>query len=637
MRRSLSRIAHWILPLALLAACPGETPSGQDTGAARPDADLVIGPPDASAADAGSLPAADTGAMPSADTGVAPAADTGVAPAGDTGVAPAGDAGTAWPCNGAVNPCDTAANQAKHQTRCMNTAGGGGYTCECDASPVLYHSDNGLCCPPYSSNISGQCVCQQGYLPDAQGICKVACSEDSIEGLTGACPAGKYCLQGVCVTDVCVGVTCPANAQCTIKDGIANCVCGSSLHLDGDLCCQANASNKSGACVCDAGYHLDQGACVPDAGNKCDPNPCALQSGHKTACVADTSAQGYQCVCAENYVDQSGTCTLSKATTCPGTLQCLAGYCIGDPSSQTCLTDADCKEFNPDPGFQPTCNAEAAGGICLGCFAASDCPGNAQCMSGLGEGICALMCLSDNDCPFGTCYSNGYCGQRRCDSNADCFTGTLCLDGMCRRIPCLEVNCSATNPNGACPNTNEACLGGKCVSSCTPNPCTGLNQSTCVMASGKPSCPCESGTAKDANGVCAPVTQATCPNAMTCQSTYCVDRSTYLFACGVSADCGGGAMACSASSPTGRCVNCFDDGDCPLNAEKCFGTIPTDPLSTGYCLHPCLSDTDCNPASKCKNGYCGTRDCTKGADCGANFGCFPSSSGGGICQRLKCP
>ncbi|MGC4122928.1 MAG: hypothetical protein QM765_51840 [Myxococcales bacterium] len=640
MRRSLARICPLALSLVCLAGCPGETPSSLDASQVRPDADLVIGPADASAEkpDTGSQPVADTGVVAVADTGSPGSPDTGLEAvdsgtvAADTGVAD-GDAGV-WAC-GPVNPCDTADNRAKHQTRCLGTREGG-YTCNCDASPVLYHSDNGICCPPYASNSGGQCVCQQGYLPNPEGVCEVACSEDSIEGLTGRCPAGQVCQQGVCITDLCVGVTCPANATCSVKAGAANCVCDSGLHLDQNLCCQAHASNVSGACKCDIGYVASAGACVADPNNECDPNPCENNSGHKTLCVTDFSAQGYHCACAENYVDQAGICTLQKVTTCPATLQCLAGYCISDPALQTCMTAADCKEFNPDPAYHPTCNAEAAGGICIGCTAASDCPDNAQCMTGLGEGICALMCASDADCPFGTCYSNGYCGQRRCSSNTDCFTGTLCLDGMCRRIPCVETLCSATNPNGTCPNANEACIAGACVASCTPNPCQGINQTTCVVDQGKPSCPCDSGTAKDASGICAPPVQASCPNGLTCQSAYCVDRSTYAFACGVGADCGSVAMACSASSPTGRCVNCFGDDDCPVAAEKCVGTDPTDPFSTGYCMRPCVSDTDCNPASKCTSGYCGTRTCSKKADCGANFGCFPSSSGGGICQRLRC-
>ena len=113
------------------------------------------------------------------------------------------------PCE--PNPCTDAAG---HRTRCM-WDGQGGYECWCD---VDFHDDQGLCCQAYAENVAGLCECVSNWVdPDDSGVCIAACTEMTVEGLNGWCPAIEVCVQGVCVTDACADVTCPEFATCVVR------------------------------------------------------------------------------------------------------------------------------------------------------------------------------------------------------------------------------------------------------------------------------------------------------------------------------------------------------------------------------------------------------------------------------------
>ncbi|HSW59885.1 MAG TPA: hypothetical protein VLJ60_03755, partial [bacterium] len=310
------------------------------------------------------------------------------------------------------NPCETEKNIAENRTRCMPAEEGKSYTCECDVS---YHSSEGLCCQPYSNNVLGECVCNTYYVaPDYdEEQCVPECSENTIEGLNGYCEEGKICQQGICIIDRCYGYECPENSICSTKNDAPFCQCSTDLQMSNGKCCPVNSTNKSGVCECNEGYELKNSKCEPLASNKCVPNPCEGSGNtlHKNVCVLDGSVAGYHCECNENYVAQDSGCVLVEFDKCPEGLQCLSGYCVPfDLSNEQCIEDDDCREF---PGATTVCSSpHAAGGICIGCAVASDCPGNTQCYETYGT--CALMCDDDNDCPYGKCYGTGYCGQKKC-------------------------------------------------------------------------------------------------------------------------------------------------------------------------------------------------------------------------------
>ncbi|HQM84632.1 MAG TPA: hypothetical protein PLD55_08125 [bacterium] len=528
------------------------------------------------------------------------------------------------------NPCETEKNIAENRTRCMHADEGRSYTCECDVS---YHSSEGLCCQPYSNNVEGECVCNTYYVtPDYdEEQCVPECSENTIEGLNGYCPEGEICQQGICITDRCYGYECPENSTCSTKNDAPFCQCDTGLQMSDGKCCPLNSTNISGSCECNQGFEFKNDKCEPLASNKCVPNPCEGSGNplHKNVCVLDGSIEGYHCDCNENYVADEDGCILVEFDFCPEGLQCLSGYCVPfDLSNEQCIEDGDCREF---PGATTVCSSpHAAGGICIGCAVASDCPGNTQCYETYGT--CALMCDDDTDCPYGKCYGTGYCGQKKCYSNEDCFGGTLCIDsdgsgeGMCQRIPCKETLCSKTNPGGSCEDAGASCIAGECINSCDPNPCKEINRGTCEIKLGVPTCMCDDGT-QEINGKCEPVSVTKCPDGFTCASGVCADKSDPGFVCAESGDCEDADLVCSPVLPSGVCSGCTYPSECP------HGGAETSDCVSGYCLKTCFIDTDCNDGMKCLgSGYCGKQDCVKPSDCPSGYTCSSS----GRCSRIPC-
>jgi len=527
------------------------------------------------------------------------------------------------------NPCDTEENRKTFKTRCMPENEGTSYTCLCDTE---HHESDGICCQSYSNNVGGKCECNTYYVEpvEAPDTCVAECTENTIEGFNGYCEPGKVCQQGICIDDKCDGYTCPENSTCSVKNDAAFCQCNEGLTMSDGKCCPVNSTNKSGTCECDEGYEKSGDECVAKANNKCVPNPCedSGQPLHKNVCVQDSSSEGYHCECNENYEADGDGCDLVEYEVCPTGLQCLAGYCVPfDLSNEQCLTTDDCREF---PGATSTCaSPHAAGGICIGCTVASDCPGNSQCYDTYGT--CALLCDDDGDCPYGDCKGTGYCGQKTCYSNEDCFGGSLCIDsngsgsGMCQRIPCKETACSATNPGGTC-EAGKACIGGTCVGSCDPNPCVEVNRGTCEIKLGVPSCLCEEGT-HEVDGKCTPDTVTTCPSSFSCVGSYCVNSSDIGFVCGNDADCEDADLTCSPTLPSGTCNGCTYNAECPHGGAEFSDCV------SGYCLRKCLLDTDCNSGMSCLgSGYCGKKSCTSPKECPEGYTCSES----GKCSRIPC-
>ncbi len=509
------------------------------------------------------------------------------------------------------NPCTES-----HKTLC--TIENNEVKCNCDEG---FHNENNNCVE--------NPLCNEGYAFNGTE-CVVICTEESLEGLNGYCvDTSKICVQGICVTDGCLNMNCPEKSICISREGVGFCECEEGYHMSENLCCGDNSSNTNGVCACDEGYILQNNICVPSQTNDCEPNPCVNAGLHKNTCVIDDSINGYHCDCNSGYTNNEGVCELNVVSVCPDDLICLNSYCVKeDRSNEQCLTDADCRVFNPTA--TTTCNPSAAGGICIGCTNHSDCPGNTQCND---YGTCAYMCDTSADCPTGTCYTTvGLCGQSRCSDDSDCFNGTVCIDddgdgtGMCLRIPCNETACSEFNPNGTCANPNETCLYGSCVSSCSPNPCNNeLFKTVCNIENGIPVCSCDIGYVLDEEtNDCVPEASS-CDVGFVCESNICVNRDDPGFQCLNNAECGTG-MNCSPTLPSGVCSGCSVNSDCPTGST-CLG---------GYCLRNCSLHTDCNDGMICKatgnNSFCGFKNCAASSECGTGYVCSAS----GQCKRKDC-
>ena len=85
-------------------------------------------------------------------------------------------------------------------------------------------------CPPYSSLIGNQCICNPGYQM-RDGICERACPDNSYDNGIGVCVcnAGYYDQGGVCVK----GQPCPAYSS---RNAAGVCVCNPGYTKYGDHC-----------------------------------------------------------------------------------------------------------------------------------------------------------------------------------------------------------------------------------------------------------------------------------------------------------------------------------------------------------------------------------------------------------------
>ncbi len=356
----------------------------------------------------------------------------------------------------------------------------------------------------------------------------------------------------------------------------------------------------------------------------CDPNPC--DAPHAGRCVALPEG-GHRCDCDPGYRPAAAGdgCELDEAE-CPEGQACSGGYCAPlDRTREQCVSDGDCRSRNAAAGT--TCNRGAAGGICLGCVGDLDCPSGTVCSP---FGSCATPCSDAADCPYGTCSLQlELCAQARCVADEGCPAGTLCRDedgdgqGLCSRQPCRETVCSPTFPDGPCLAAGEACIDGRCVAGCDPNPCGGEpHRGRCEERAGGPVCLCDPGYAPDADERCQPEAVPECPAGFACERGFCVDREEPGFQCAADADCG--ALRCPdpIGLPSGKCQGCQTAEDCP-RANACLA---------GYCLQTCDLRDECPAAMDCVRGYCGQLTCADAAECPAPYVCGAS----GKCERPRC-
>ena len=350
---------------------------------------------------------------------------------------------------------------------------GEGPMCDCGECP------EGQVCEEDEITV-GTCV-PQGCQPNCEGK---ACGDDGCGGMCGICEDGLECLNtkfGQQCTTQCELFTCPAGQFCLFglcldQDCDDNDDCGGApahycdefLQCRDRKACQAtedcNTWNKEGYCDQDTGFCMygghcwDDGDCAPGTcgpahwcqdhncyelyGPGCPPHLpiCYMPSGEEPLC------DGMPCATCVAPCIFDADCALAK--------ECQSGTC--NTPSNDCILDADCAEGQYcSPGcvdLKPACNTEAdceEGKLCLAGFCVADqvvsCQTDEECATwaegyACQDGVCKPegACMLDSQCEEGQ-YCHGTClpipDLPECKTDAGCAAELICENEQCQAPP----------------------------------------------------------------------------------------------------------------------------------------------------------------------------------------------------------
>ncbi|MBK8259506.1 MAG: lamin tail domain-containing protein [Polyangiaceae bacterium] len=500
-------------------------------------------------------------------------------------------------------------------------------------------------------------------------------------GAAGVCNAAGQCV-GCNTENDCPGV----NDECKTKTCTNN-VCGFNFTANGT----AVTSQTAGNCqqnVCDGSGNtvsVTDNADVPaDDGNQCTSQTCTNgspafppvavdttcnQNGGSFCsaagtCVAcnvgtqcpgsDTECQTRTCVsnaCGFNFqpngfvvpTQSTGDCTVNQCNGSGGIVQANANSdvpvdgleCTGDvctngvPSNPPVAVDTPCTQNGGS-----FCSA---GGQCVQCNAATQCPG------------------TDTECQTRTCASNT-CGFNFTTAGTPVASQTA---GDCKRNECNgSGGIVANNFNSDVPVDGVQCTSDVCTNGVPSNPPVAVDTP----------CTQNGGSFCSAAGACVQCNAATqCPGTDTeCQTRTCAGNT-----CGFNFTAAGTPVA---SQTTGDCkrnecngsgaivANNFDS-DVPADGNQCTGDVctsgvPSNPnLMAGTTCNQ-NGGTNCDGAGQCvtaacsdgiKNGTetdtdcggsCGST-CDNGETCSVNADCVSNICNGGVCVQCvtasQCP
>lgn len=367
---------------------------------------------------------------------------------------------------------------------------------------------------------------------DEAGVCSLY--PDTCDCATAAdCDPGEACIDNVCIE-----APCETNADCA--DGLeCNFATGDCVVPP----CRSDA-DCPGAQICDDAT----GECVIEA----DCPTCL-------SCESDEDCGGRPWQCVSDGV--SGFCTRVCASPeeCPGNSGC---FTVVGEGFAVCLNEGAATAVCPD---DYVCIENEPIDLCedVVCDVGETCdPATGDCVGGGPVDDCIICddCVTDTDCPGGTCWGFGdrsFCSQD-CTSDTDCPPSAECAGFSLQGGGTVQICVNADSETlGVCPSDYV------CETVEPTDPCEGVV--------------CDSGEVCDeATGECVPDPEAPVSRGGVCDvCDPCRDDSDCEGACLVLGDAG---ALCT--------LPCGPDGACPFNT-RCFDL----PDGEGGTLSLCLNDT----------------------------------------------
>ena len=497
-------------------------------------------------------------------------------------------------------------------------------------------------------------------------------------GATGAtcaiandCPTGQTCTNGVCVAKTIgggfdAGPTDGAVADAGSDTGSGgpdgttpgtDAVTPADVASGPNLACQAC---KVDADCADPAYQcitlLNGTFCAKKCGTasecptsfKCDKadtkaanNNCLPPNYSCDGCLVKACDPGQSCVAA------TGQCAVVKqqCDTCSAQLDCADGLtCVQLGSAKVCAPTCENGAACPD---NSTCQKTVVGNVCS--FEAATCCYGASCTVASACSSCAgkcfggacVGCLTDAQCPGGTCDANSH----TCATTGACQAPTpiKMVDGTC--VECTsDSNCGASTVGPKCDLSTHKCAASSATNQCSacvaPYPgCVQINGTwSCVECTTDADCAAKNaGKCNSTTYTCAgTVSGGTGPTSGTCKAdTDCQNAGTTTF-----------VLACDTSSglcydTTGQCDNisafCNSAKGSSCVQASSVGGLPGLPGGTG--ANPGVGVCSCASGSSSGGGtkspLCALDpstaacDCTNPSDPSCTSALFGACCGGG--------
>ena len=321
----------------------------------------------------------------------------------------------------------------------------GCFTCESPADCQMLSSKSCLDSDT-ELMVIGMCVGGVCQVIDNQYVCNLGCDE-SIGGcapcvLNTDCNDNNPCTSDSCDAGKCFNM----DDNCLYAGNYSKLLCSDNADCDGsewgDYCvwsqgansglCQVCSNESSNPVPCYDGSSCHWG--IVGGGGEwlshywCEENECqtAVDCDDGMVCTKDTCEAGV-CVNAEQ---------------CTGYFDC-AGECIHNALTVTCVADAECD-------LSPICDDRLGGvleftGTCLENGFCDMVRHDDDINWGGAEGCFPMqLCLSADECGFGSVCSKGYCfwneGKPECIVHADCDDDNACTIDICGETGQCEPN-----------------------------------------------------------------------------------------------------------------------------------------------------------------------------------------------------